>query len=329
MDACLSGLPTRANAVFRRPRSGAFTLIEILVVVVFIGVLVAILLPALLKDKPPGRHSICLRNLHQISLALYSYQADHKGKLPRWPYHNETATDPVCLWAGGPAPGGYATRLGQLYPKYTGKNEDVLFCPDADTNALLSRDGRGGTTGQTTYGWENWAQSWTYGSYEYRPHWYSGGDTPAWVQEIDYGKGAATQAIAADSFSGWWHGWGPYPSHSPIRNGPTTLVYNVAYTDGSAKRVKDPLHEASVAPFGPEFHTRAPFGAQQDPYTINETRPGGLGQVTAAPEYTHLAPVGNVPLPPKGVSTSQDSQRDLRLATERHIERGWTFFDTQ
>ena len=307
-------------------KARAFTLIEILVVVAVIALLFAILLPTLQKARKQGRMAKCLSNLHQISIALYSYQAEHKGKPPRWPYHNENWTDPICLWAGGPTPSGYATRLGQLYPKYISKDENVLFCPDANANALLSRDSRGGTTGGTTYGWEGWGKSWTYGSYEYRPHWYSGDDGPVWVQEVDYGKGAASKAIAADSFSGWWHGWGPYPSHSPIRNGPKELIYNVAYTDGSAKRVKDPLHKADVAPFGPEFHTRAPVGAQQNPYTINENRPGGLGQVTAAPEYTHLNPVGSAPLPPK---SRNDPQRDVRLATERHIERGWTFFDTQ
>ena len=52
-----------------RPRK-AFTLVEILIVLVVIGLLAGLLLPVFSRAKESARRSTCQSNLHQIGLAM-------------------------------------------------------------------------------------------------------------------------------------------------------------------------------------------------------------------------------------------------------------------
>jgi prepilin-type N-terminal cleavage/methylation domain-containing protein len=66
----------------KRPLSGGFTLIELLVVIAIIGILAALLLPALSKAKQKAQGANCLNNMKQLQLAAILYGTDNHDYLP-------------------------------------------------------------------------------------------------------------------------------------------------------------------------------------------------------------------------------------------------------
>lgn len=70
-----------SNTGARIPDAGGFTLIEVIVVVAVIGLLVAILIPAVQMAREASRRTHCLANLRQLGLAINQYLAA-SGVLP-------------------------------------------------------------------------------------------------------------------------------------------------------------------------------------------------------------------------------------------------------
>ncbi len=67
----------------RRPHPVRFTLIELLVVIAIIAALAAMLLPALRQARESGRRAVCVSNLRQISVSIFTYAASYDGRLPQ------------------------------------------------------------------------------------------------------------------------------------------------------------------------------------------------------------------------------------------------------
>jgi prepilin-type N-terminal cleavage/methylation domain-containing protein/prepilin-type processing-associated H-X9-DG protein len=84
----------RSPQLIRPPRLGGptgFTLVELLVVIAIIGILVALLLPAIQASRESARRAMCTNQMRQLLLALHDYEMAHE----HFPAGTVDATGPV------------------------------------------------------------------------------------------------------------------------------------------------------------------------------------------------------------------------------------------
>ncbi|WP_419193574.1 DUF1559 domain-containing protein [Kolteria novifilia] len=83
--------------IHHRRTSAGFTLVELLVVIAIIGVLVALLLPAVQQAREAARRAMCVSQLRQIGVALHNYHEQH-GVFPPGGLSSNTSSAEQWGW---------------------------------------------------------------------------------------------------------------------------------------------------------------------------------------------------------------------------------------
>ena len=153
----------RSNATHR----AGFTLIELLVVIAIIGVLIALLLPAVQAAREAARRAQCINNLKQIALAASNYHDAHGSypggsyspniKPPTWHFAQNFSCFVRMLPYTEQSPMYNAVNFNNNYGSYTnvtiaGVRLSILTCP-SDTNNTPVPLRSVSSTGGTVPGW--------------------------------------------------------------------------------------------------------------------------------------------------------------------------------
>ena len=212
----------------------AFTLMEILVVVLVLILLMCVLLPRLVQSKRSSQLTGCMANLKQVMLAELLWINDNEKRRLSWQYSTNEKGTLEYLERGGISPHLKAVTNEIMSPR-------ILTCPS--DNRAVAKDFSALADSNLSYFMN--MDAWIGGR--------SGGIAPRekLVQVIIFGDRNVTNStgpksgiITLTEMNYKSLNWDSR-LHNPTRKPSQTLIGNIAYGDGSAATAKATnLHEA-------------------------------------------------------------------------------------
>ena len=207
---------------------GAFTLVELLVVVAVIALLSALAFPALRSAIETSRRATCAGNLKTLSAAVLNYAGENNGCLP-YAYANPNIIKPgptPWFWAVGDYFGGQYTRpqeVDWINKRSLRALPSCLYCPSA------KRETNNSTPYDISYGLNTALTGQNPG-------------TP--LRRVSSIRRPSRMILLADAMSyseDGGHAWGVWPTGISHRH---TTGANVAWLDGHVSR--EPLAELAT-----------------------------------------------------------------------------------
>jgi prepilin-type N-terminal cleavage/methylation domain-containing protein/prepilin-type processing-associated H-X9-DG protein len=170
----------------------AFTLMELLITLAIIGILAALLLPALSQSKRKSHQTQCVNNLHQLGLGLQNFVADNKA----YPsFVAATNSDNPGTWMAQLERGGFTAAK----PKKAFMTKGIWHCPSAPWPA--GWNGKPGGV-RVSYGYNTFGLgSWPTNYLGFRGHYVSRSELFAPVKELEVVNPSEMMAIG-DSIVG-------------------------------------------------------------------------------------------------------------------------------
>lgn len=232
--------------------SKAFTLIELIVVVTIIGIICAVLLPAIASVRKQAQRVGCLNDMRQLGLATLAYTRDNRGSLPPSQIKGE-AYPPWGLspgthynWSDPMLAGAFLDLSGWSGGVTKNRNNTILLCPadrrPAQSGIIFS-----------TFGM----------NYSYAPFINNLGEWGNVRKAVQFDRAPSRVLVIEANESRWFPGWGTpvemYMSTKPSNytmlpcspdsgynwrsfHGPSGA--NVQFLDGHATWSYDPQGEA-------------------------------------------------------------------------------------
>jgi prepilin-type N-terminal cleavage/methylation domain-containing protein len=271
-------------------RRTGFTLVELLVVIAIIGVLVALLLPAVQAARAAARRMSCSNNIKQLALACHNFESSN-GTLPPWAMGTPTqyGSSHFLLLPFLEQSNTFQQSNGNSYNVRTTPVK-VFACPEDPThknalfsNAATSYSGNGTSFGRTTdngtpYGVATYAINGQVATAEYQDgHPVRGSTTLVKIKD-----GTSNTLLFAERMS---FCAGPnFPNGASVRLAAGSVTWSI-WARGGRNTINSAWADgAAAAPFPPAQHTNPPAGyvwwdcpTFDIPYSATTNTNGGPG----------------------------------------------------